>query len=367
MQTVCHRHCRRPACMSFPLRRPRDFIPLFTLKEEQNSPIDTPSEASTRILVSSPGFQTQSTAVLVSPRPSLASWPSYASTYTSASTVSSSISSVSDNSRRVYKSRLTPDDFLLHAFGPSRGKLREHQSTLPPSSSNNLNGQDVLKKSPLSSQLSSKNRKQHSFQDKRYSLPAPPPSGTFITTKHPKSKSSERHPVPPPLLSPALSVSEMDPFSGDLILPREERSWSDAGRKRREPLMSEEQWREKAKKRVEGRKQRRMAAQQGNREQKSPIPIDIDWRPMEGSMGLPDPTPPFASEAPLRAGRKRASSHKNIYTPRNVKHVNPEEPFHDADELHALKAGINASKSMDNLDHLVARCAAIDLSDPQEP
>lgn len=328
--------------MSFPVNGPSDFIPLFSQTEELDSPRDTSSKASARSLVSSPSFRSQS-VVLVSPRPSLASWPSFSSTYSSISANCSSTSSP-DNLKRVYKSRLTPEDFLLHAFGStSRKSWEHHQHTLLRNPSNNLNVQETPDQPTLSSRSTLKSSKRDSSQEKRYSLPAPPPSGIFITTKPPRLKNSERH---SPLPCNALHVSEIDRFSGDLFLTQEERSRTDVGRNRREPLMTEEQWREKARKRAESRKQQRMAAQQGKQKPTSPIPIDIDWRPMEGSLGLPD-------AIPVRAVRKRVSSHKDIFTPpRDVGHSNTKAQFASADQLHAWKT--SSSESIDDLDDLAA-------------
>lgn len=334
--------------MSFSPSEHGDFVPLFTHTEELDSPRDTQSEASVRSLASSPCLQSRS-VVLVSPRPSLSSWPSFSSTY-SVSTNCSSTSSASDKLKRVYKSRLTPDDFILHAFGSTSRKSREHEHTLSPKSSNNLNLQESRNQSKLSSRSNSQSCAHSSSLEKQYALPAPPLPGMFITTKPPKIKKSERH---PPLPNAAFPVSETDPFSGDSILPQEERSWTDVGRNKREPLMTEEQWREKAKKRAESRKQRRMAAQQGKHEPSSPIPIDIDWRPMEGSLGLPDAIPVVTN---VWAARKRASSHKA----RDVGHSNAKAHSHDADHLHASKTG--SSNSIENLDDLAARCATGNLS-----
>ena len=154
----------------------------------------------------------------------------------------------------------------------------------------------------------------------------------------------------------------MDAFSGDLILPRDERSSDDTGGKR-EPLMTKEQWREKAHQRVETRKQRRIAYRQGNQQATTPLPIDIDWRPLKGSIGLPDPASvtSFIMQGPIN--RKRALSHRESHKLKISMDVKHDGQVDNEDELYALRSGSDRSKSMDNLDDLEVRYSSLALCD----
>lgn len=92
------------------------------------------------------------------------------------------------------------------------------------------------------------------------------------------------------------------------------------------------------------------------------MPIDIDCRPMEGSLGFPDSTT-FSTIVPVSAARKGSSSLKHTCASEDLGHIKSSKQATDRSEMQVLKFELEAPSSKDNLDVLVAQSAAVSLSD----
>ncbi|EJC97669.1 uncharacterized protein FOMMEDRAFT_171597 [Fomitiporia mediterranea MF3/22] len=192
-------------------------------------------------------------------RPALSSQDSFASSHSGSSNTSAT--------PRRSRPTLSPEALLVHAFGPSA------LSRFSPPIGNE--GQTSQSSSSSSRDSSKSRRRKHSINTS--SLPPQPPPGTFRST-----------PKPVKIPSNQLSLSELNPFQmhggdsmeelrGDMSSRECERSSI------REPLMSPVKWREKVEGRVQRRKLLRLRDPPG---EAGKMPLDIDCRPMEGSMNL---------------------------------------------------------------------------------
>ncbi|KAI5123233.1 hypothetical protein M0805_001322 [Coniferiporia weirii] len=259
-------------------------------------------------------------------RPSLSTNSSYSSSSTACSSKASR--------KKAYRPSLTPEDLRAHAFGP-RLHVRDTVNVpiVQPTRSSSLSSVECSSsRSPMSES-----------RRKRYNLPSPPPRGTFRSaTLIPESAR----------LTCARSSSHGEG----------ERSMQEpCGSVEREPPMLPGRWRQKADERLERRKLwRTRLASEGSDGSVQPLPLGIDCRPMEGSMGLP----PSSDLPRIRKTRSRnMSADSGIKLDGLRSQVIREQTPANGERL--ARAPLDRSMSMvelNEINDLAERCDELDLS-----
>ncbi|KAH8113793.1 hypothetical protein DFH11DRAFT_1727318 [Phellopilus nigrolimitatus] len=305
-------------------------------------------------------------------RPPLSTHSSFSSTCSSSTAYSSSSSATYPPSsystrKNGYKPMLTQDDFLKHAFGSS---FRIQGPTSPPLTACHSFSLPSSDCSPPPSNLL---RTSTSSHHRRASIPTTyEPRGTFCSAlKPPKIKikdkiKDENVLIPPsafklPPRDSKLPLTELNAYeqtlnrSSSLSTGMNSPKWNQWPE--HEPMMTNSQWREKSEDRLEARKLRRIKfALEGLSINDRQLPLDIDCRPVEGSMGLSGPS----SDLPRAWGKgvRTNMRTRNLSVPASEMSFVVSEEQETQDELldrkekDAIKAALEKSRSMVELNRL---------------
>ncbi|THH06031.1 hypothetical protein EW145_g4370 [Phellinidium pouzarii] len=240
----------------------------------------------------------------------------------------SSSSSGSAHSRKAYRPSLTAADFRMHAFGSLPRALDV---------TNGPAGSGMRSSSALSSErtsvlgLAPSSTSVHDYY-RRSSLPSPPPRGTFCSATMSHCSS-----LPIAELDPFQQVHDLPTFLSEGLHPMQEYDRTAI----REPLMSSDQWREKAEWRLERRELRRLRValdEAGLGVQ--PLPLCIDCRPMEGSMAFP----PSDNQLRISRVKRKFTSVVPLKIPGRGNHQRTRTQILGEEELDAINASLNRSK-----------------------
>lgn len=271
-------------------------------------------------------------------RPSLSSHGSVTST-------STNDSSSSQRSRPT----LLPEALLTHAYGPSALKR------VKPASSPITTCTQISEGHSPSSTRTSSTRSSSTERSHRDSYPTPPPRGTFRSAAKPPKK-----------IATQLSLSELGPFqlhSSSSVVEGEENGSprKDKDTNERERPMSQEEWREKAEERQMRRKLLRLKVALTDVVK---MPLDIDCRPMRGSMGLPP-----ASNIPKAKNRmpERTTSaptlKEEMFRGRNEA-LSEKSEIAKKSEIKEAPLRSTSTLELSRIEELTRRSSAMSLKDP---